>query len=128
MIAVANLFEIASKKKYRFPYKGMISTEDLWDLTPAQLDVVYKTLNKNLKAQGEESLLAEDSVDETLANMIEIVKHVFAVKQEEIKARKEAVENAEKRKRILEVIAQKQDEALHDLSEADLQKMLEELK
>jgi len=125
---VANLFEIASKKKYRFPYKGMISTEDLWDLTPAQLDVVYKTLNKNLKAQGEESLLAEDSVDETLANMIEIVKHVFAVKQEEIKARKEAVENAEKRKRILEVIAQKQDEALHDLSEADLQKMLEELK
>lgn len=125
---MANLFEIASKKKYRFPYKGMISTEDLWDLTPAQLDVVYKTLNKNLKAQGEESLLAEDSVDETLANMIEIVKHVFAVKQEEIKARKEAVENAEKRKRILEVIAQKQDEALHDLSEADLQKMLEELK
>ena len=125
---MANLFEIASKKKYRFPYKGMISTEDLWDLSPDQLDLVYKTLNKNVKAQGEESLLAESSVDENLANMIEIVKHIFAVKQEEIKARQEAAENARKRKRILEVIAQKQDEALHDLSEADLQKMLEELK
>lgn len=125
---MANLFEIASKKKYRFPYKGMISTEDLWDLSPDQLDLVYKTLNKNVKAQGEESLLAESSVDENLANMIEIVKHIFAVKQDEIKARQEAAENARKRKRILEVIAQKQDEALHDLSEADLQKMLEELK
>ena len=125
---MADLFEIASKKKYRFPYRGMISTEDLWDLSPEQLDTVYKTLNKNVKAQGEESLLAEGAVDETLANMIEIVKHVFAVKQEEIKAHKAVVEKAEKRERIKEIIAQKQDEALHGLSEADLLKMLEELK
>lgn len=125
---MANLFEIASREKYRFPYRGMISTEDLWDLSPDQLDVVYKTLNKNMKAQGEESLMAEDNGDPTLSNMIEIVKYIFAVKQQEANARKQAAENAEKRRRILEVLAQKQDEALHDLSEADLQKMLEELK
>lgn len=124
---MANLFEIASRAKYRFPYKGLISTEDLWDLSSAQLDTIYKTLNKNAKAQGEESLLNEATVDTTLTNMVEIVKHIFNVKREEAEARKAAVANAEKRKRLMEIIAQKQDEALLNMSEADLQKMLEEL-
>ena len=124
---MANLFEIASRAKYRFPYKGLISTEDLWDLSPAQLDTIYKTLNKNAKAQGEESLLNEVTVDTALNNMVEIVKHIFNVKREEAEARKAAAANAEKRKRLLEIIAQKQDEALLNMSEADLQKMLEEL-
>ena len=124
---MANLFEIATRKKYRFPYKGMISVEDLWDLSPTQLDSIYKTLNKTLKVQGEESLLSEASTDLTTNNMVEIVKHIFTVKQEEVKARKAAAENAEKRKRILEIMAQKQDEALLNMSEADLQKMLTDL-
>jgi hypothetical protein len=55
------------------------------------------------------------------------VKHIFTVKQDEVKARKAAAENAEKRKRILEIMAQKQDEALLNMSEADLQKMLTDL-
>ena len=88
----------------------------------------YRNITKNMKAQGEESMMAEDNGEPTLSNMIEIVKYIFAVKQQEANARKQAAENAEKRRRILEVLAQKQDEALHDLSEADLQKMLEELK
>ena len=124
---MANLFEIASRAKYRFPYKGLISTEDLWDLSPAQLDTIYKTLNKNAKVQGEESLLNEATVDTTLTNMVEIVKHIFNVKREEAEARKTAAANAEKRRRLMEIIAQKQDEALLNMSEADLQKMLEEL-
>ena len=28
-----NIFEIAAKEKYRYPYRGQITTEDLWDLT-----------------------------------------------------------------------------------------------
>jgi len=124
---MANLFEIATRQKYRFPYKGMIGVEDLWDLSPSQLDTIYKTLNKNLKVQGEDSLLSEANGDPTIANMVEIVKYIFTVKQDETKARKVAAENAEKRKRILEIIAQKQDEALLNMSEADLQKMLDNL-
>lgn len=124
---MANLFEIASRAKYRFPYKGLISTEDLWDLSPAQLDTIYKTLNKNAKSMGEESLLNEVTVDTALTNMVEIVKHIFNVKREEAEARKAAAANAEKRKRLLEIIAQKQDEALLNMSEADLQKMLADL-
>lgn len=124
---MANLFEIATRAKYRFPYNGKISVEDLWDLTPAQLDTIYKTLNKNMKAQGEDSLLTEATVDTTLTNMVEIVKHIFTVKRNEAEARKAAVENAEKKRRIMDALAKKQDEALNAASEEDLKKMLADL-
>lgn len=51
------LFEIAIRNKYRFPFKGWISTEDLWDLSVQNLDSIFKTLNKEFKTTGEESLL-----------------------------------------------------------------------
>lgn len=122
-----NLFEIATRKKYRFPFRGLVSVEDLWDLTPEQLDTVYKVLNKEVKVEGEDSLLTQNATDETTANMIEIVKHIFHTKKEEANARKLAAENAAKKKRVLEVIAQKQDESLLKMSLDDLQKMADEL-
>ena len=122
-----SMFEIATRKKYRFPFRGMISTEDLWDLTLEQLDTVYKTLNKQVKTEEETSLMTQSATDETTANMIEIVKHVFTTKQEEANERRLAAKNAEKKKRILEVIAQKQDESLMSMSLEDLQKLADGL-
>lgn len=122
-----NLFEIASREKYRFPYKGLISVEDLWDLTMPQLDGVYKALSKEVKTQGEDSLMAEATTDKKLTNMIEIVKHIFSVKQEEADARKTAAENKKKRERIAEVLAQKEDEALHNMSADELKKLMSDL-
>ena len=124
---MANLFEIASRKKYRFPYKGMITVEDLWDLSPAALDGIYRALNKTIKAQAEDSLMDEREADETTANMVEIVKHIFSVKRDEAKARREAMENAEKRRHIMDILARKQDEALNNKSEEELLKMLDNM-
>ena len=124
---MANLFEIASREKYRFPYKGMITVEDLWDLSPAALDGIYRALNKTIKAQAEDSLMDEREADETTANMVEIVKHIFSVKRDEAKARREAMENAEKRRHIMDILARKQDEALNNKSEEELLKMLDEM-
>lgn len=122
-----NLFEIASREKYRFPYKGLISVEDLWDLTLPQLDGVYKALSKEVKTQGEDSLMAEAITDKKLSNMIEIVKYIFSVKQQEADARKTASENKKKRERIAEVLAQKEDEALHNMSTDELKKLMTDL-
>ena len=73
-----NIFEAASKNKYRYPYKGMITTEDLWDLTPAQLDIVYKALNKGVSEAQVSSLMRKvTDVDAELLNKIEIVKYIF---------------------------------------------------
>jgi len=123
-----NAFEIATKEKYRFPYKGQISVEDLWDLSPAQLDIVYKTLNAAKKTTEEDSLLGKKTAAETtVLNMIEIVKYIFSAKQAEAEARKQQADNAEKKRRIMELIASKEDAALGEKSIDDLRKMLEEL-
>jgi len=47
-----NLFEVATRANYQFPFRGMINVIDLWDLSLTNLDSVFKTLNaevKNLK-------------------------------------------------------------------------------
>lgn len=123
-----SIFEIATKEKYRFPYKGQISVEDLWDLTAAQLDTVYKTLNAEKKTTEEDSLLGQRTKEEQkLLNKIELVKYIFAAKQADLEARKQKAVNDEKKRRIMELIASKEDAALGEKSIDDLKKMLSEL-
>lgn len=87
------LFEIATRNKYRFPFKGWINTEDLWDLSVQNLDSIFKTLNKELKTTGEESLLGTKTTEQNeLSNKIEIVKHIVSVKLED-KAKAQADAN-----------------------------------
>ena len=121
-----DLFEMATRNKFRFPYKGMISVEDLWDLGPIQLDTVYKALNREIKKADEVSLVSTDnSEDAELTAKIDIVKFIFDVKTNEAAARKIAAENAEKKRRIAEILAQKQEESLMSKSEDELKKMLD---
>lgn len=123
-----DMFAMATKMKYRFPFRGMISVEDLWDLPMSQLDIVFKNLNKDIKQSQEESLMSTPNAEDTeLFTKIEIVKFIFDVKRMEAEARKAAAANAEKRQRILEVLAQKQDTALQNMSEEELLKALEEI-
>ena len=123
-----NIFEAASKNKYRYPYKGMITTEDLWDLTQAQLDMVYKALNKGVSEAQVSSLMHKvTDVDAELLNKIEIVKYIFNAKEAEAEARKNDAAKHAKKQRILDILAQKQEDALQSMSEDDLKKMLDEL-
>lgn len=126
------LFEMASQFKFRYPYKGMITTEDLWDLDINQLDVVYKNLSKELKATDADSLIATKSADEgvkanELKNKIEVVKYIFNAKQQAAELTRMAVENARKRQRLLDALAQKQDSALQNMTEEELRQALAEL-
>ena len=126
------LFQMAAQFKFRYPYKGYITTEDLYDLSPSQLDVVYKNLNKELKAIDGDSLIASRTADEGVAanelkNKIEIVKYIFNEKQAAADLARMAAENAEKKRHILDILAKKQDDALQNMSEDELRKMLSEL-
>ena len=123
------MFEIATKKKFRFPFRGMISTEDLYDLSLTDLDAIYKTLNAQKKAKADEdSLLSTKTNEDIELNLkIDIVKHIVSVKLEE-KAAKDA-ERAKRvqKQKIMSILAEKEDEALYGKSIEELQKMLGDL-
>lgn len=123
-----NMFEVATREKMRFPFKGTISVEDLWDLSVQNLDKVFKTLNSQRKEAQEESLLnMKSSEDERLETQIEIVKYIVNVKLEEQAARAKAAENTEKKQKIMALMAKKDDEAMENMSREELQKLLDEL-
>ena len=127
-MATMNIFEYAVRNKIRFPFKGMISAEDLWDLSLANLDSIYKTLNKQVKQSEEESLLTtKTNVDTELEVQIAIVKYIVSVKLEEQNAREKAAAKKAQKQKIMSIIATKEDEALQNSSVDDLKKMLEEL-
>lgn len=123
-----NIFEYAVENKLRFPYKGLISAEDLYALSVSDLDTIYKTLKREAKRNGEESLLATRSTDDVaLDTKIEIVKHIVEKKLAQVEARKTAAANKAKKEKILSILEEKQDAALKNMSEADLRKMLDTL-
>lgn len=122
-----NVFEYATRRKVRFPFKGQISTEDLWDLSLENLDSIYKTLKAQVKAEQGESLLRKASPnDELLEAQIEVVTHIVNVKLAEREARQKDRERRERNARIKEIIAQKQDADLQSKSVEELEKMLDE--
>lgn len=125
---VENIFEFAVENKLRFPYKGSVSVEDLYDLTTVELDSIYKTLRREVKKANEESLLETKSDDDVILSVkIEIVKRIVAKKLAQIEARNKAIRDKEQKDKILAIIAQKQDEDLHNKSVEDLKKMLVDL-
>ena len=123
-----NMFEVATRNQFRFAFKGMISVEDLWQLSPRDLDTIFKSLNSELKKVKEESLLETKSMEDQILDIkIQIVKHIFNIKQEEEKLRVEAKQNKEKKQKLMEILASKQDQDLLDKSAEDIQKMIDEL-
>lgn len=122
------MFIVATKNKFRFPFRGQISVEDLWDLSVENLDCVYKTLNSQIKKANEESLLNTKSrEDEIVETQIEIVKYIVSVKQDEAARKVADKEKRARKQRILEVLAAKEDEDLQNKSSEELQAMLAEL-
>lgn len=123
-----NLFVMAARGKYRFPFKGQISVEDLWDLSVKNLDTIFKALNAEAKQAKEESLLeTKSAADAELEAKIEIIKYIVKVKQEEAQQRVVAAANSEQKRRINEIIASKQDQALQDMSIDELIAMRDSL-
>lgn len=116
------------KNKERYNYKGLISVEDLFDLSIEDLDVIYKDLMRTINESETQGLIKpnkDNEVYESNLAKLNVVKYVFSIKQEEIAANKSAQERAEKKQRILSIIADKQDENLKAMSIEELEKLLD---
>lgn len=122
------MFEVAVRNKFRYPYNGVIATEDLWDLSVQRLDDIFKTLKSQEKKAQEESLLnTRTPEDEALATKIEIIKHIVNTKLEEAKQAERAKENHDQKQKILGILAEKQDADLRSKTPEELQAMLNQL-
>lgn len=122
------LFEKATRKQLRFNTPvGQLSTEDMWALpltsskSRPNLDDVARDLHKQLKNGDDVSFVHEDrKSDETTQLKFDIVKHIIDVKLEEKKRADEARANAERKQKILSIIADREDEQLKSMSMDEL--------
>jgi len=128
------LYKKASKRKLRFDTpKGLISIEDLWDITlisknGISVDNIAKALNKELKDNAEESFVSPITKRKTITELkFEIVKDVIKTRLEEVRIQEKATLRKSNKEKILGIIADKEDEKLKKTSLVNLRKMVEEL-
>lgn len=119
-----NIFEYAVRNKLRFPYKGTISTEDLWDLPVTELDKIFKVLNKKNKTNEEESLLSTSSVDMDTLISIDIIKYIVNYKLKKKEENEQAKKRSEDRQLIMDIVEKKRKQSLEDKTEKELLEML----
>lgn len=125
------MFEYATRTKLRFPStRGDLTVEQLWDVPLLardgfDLDSIAKTAYKALELTGVSFVSTERTPAHTKAeNILDIIKYVIQVKKdEEVTAKKRASARAEKEK-LLQILAEKQDGKLSELSIEDLQQRI----
>jgi hypothetical protein len=133
-----SIFMQASRNKLRFQTtKGALSVEQLWDLPltsttgAVSLDSIAVEVFSRLENAPVTSfvrtapVLTKDQQDDTLR--LDVLKAIIEIKQAENSARLAASEKAEKKRKLLELLAKKQEASLESLSEADILKQLEAL-
>ena len=117
------MFEKASRLKLRFnTNKGVLSAEDLWDLTLTELDTLFVELNKGLKESGSEGLLKKRATkaDKELDLRIAIVSRVFEVKNTEKEDAATRADQKAERERLIAIKAQRAEKAELELSDEEL--------
>lgn len=123
-------FKKATRLQLRYSTEvGIVTTEQLWQLSLKQLGNAIKAVNKLLKDSQEEDdeldFLSETTKKDDINQLrFAILKEVFITKKSELDAQKDAAETKEHNQKILALIKNKQEQKLNDLSEEDLRKLL----
>lgn len=129
-------FLTASRKKFRYETgKGLLNTEQLWDLpldstnpSATSLNSVAKGLSRTLKADAEEDFVkTQTPKDNPVADALEVVKGIIAVRIAERDAAEAQKLKAAKRQQILGLLAEKDTEVLKGKTKEELLKELEDL-
>lgn len=128
-----NLFQKAVKMKYRFTTtRGLVNLEDLYDMPLTAndgfcLNNVALLLHENLERTVQKSFVdPAPAANKTLENKFELVKLVIEDKQKDRDAANKRAATVARNQRIKEILAKKQDQALEEMDEAELQKLLDE--
>lgn len=120
------LFERAAKSKLRFQSnKGLLSVEDLYDLSLNSLDTIAKSINKRLKEETEESFIEAKSSSSTVLELqLDILKHIINDKLQVREANQKRAETMQRNQEIKEILARKKVKELEGKSVEELTSML----
>ncbi len=123
-----NIFEKATREKTRFCFKGLVSVEELWDLSLEYLDSLWCELESELEKLPKKSLLATNTKQrDEIEFKQEIIKHIVETKKAEKLANEQSKANAAKKQMVLDIIEQKKNEDLKSMSLEELTKLAESL-
>jgi len=123
------MYKQASQLKLRFQTSvGLLTTEQLWDLSQLQLSNTIKAVKKVLKKNdGDDELsFLEDTKEVDVVNQLRfsILKDVYLSKKKEAEDLRNAAEIKAHNQKILTLIAEKKDDSLKGMSIEDLEKQL----
>lgn len=126
---MSNIYKAAAMSKMRFQTpRGLLAVESLYDLPLPELDEVAKDTNKKLKELSEDSFISPVKAAQTdLALRMEVLKDIITTRLELLEAKKKEKDSKARKQRILEIMAEKQDESLKGKSMEELAKMLDEI-
>lgn len=130
-----NIFERAARRQLRFKSSvGYCTTEDLFTLdlvhkSKPNLNAIGIGIMEELKGMGEFSLVETkpNEYKETLELQLEIVKHVIESKKADAIAAQTRADKAEKRRKLSEILANKQDETYKNMTPEQIQAELAKL-
>jgi len=122
------MYKKANQLKLRFSTnKGILSVEQLWDLSQVDLSNVIKAVKKVLKKTDDDELsFLEDTKVVDVENQLkfDILKDVYLSKKKEAEELRNAAENKAYNQKILSLIAEKQEEGLRGKSIEELEALL----
>lgn len=126
-----NIFEQASRLQLRWESpKGLLTVEDLWSIPlttanpdKASLDTIAVALHRKTRDAAEAISFVNPTANvdkDEDAVRFEIVKYIIGVRVEENRLAAEAKNRRDTKQRVLEIIAQKEGEALSGKSIEEL--------
>ena len=123
------MYKKAAKQKLRFnTTKGLMPAEDLYDFTLADLNAMAKEVNRMLRGLKDENFIEVASGEvKTFELKLKILKDVISTKVSDKNKSAKAIETKAYKQKILEALSRKKDSNLGELSEDELQKMLDKL-
>jgi len=123
-----DIYKLATKNQLRFKTtQGVLSVEQLWDLSLTKLSNSIKNLKKELKSQNDDELSFLDDnfvVDKEKELQFEILKDVYLTKKKELEDERTKAQNKETNQHILNLIKLKKDQELASKSVEELEAML----
>lgn len=124
------MFEKASRLKLRFETnRGILSAEDLWDLTLQHLNKIAKDYHRELKEAEETDFLNDRTTakDKVTQLKFEIVKYILDTKKGEKEAKERLAEKQAEKEKLLAILERAENRELENLSKEELIKKINEL-